>query len=235
MANKIQQRRGLKANMPTLSAGEIGYATDTRETFIGTGSGNVNMGGSHWYRGTAMSGTVTTTGYYSFSACPQVKVDDMYLNTSNGNVYACTTAGSGTSAKWTYQGSIKGVTGANGSNATVTVDNSLSGTSTNPVQNKVIRSALINVAAAFSKPMPIDYYNENLEAAHINNSCTPLPGQIYLAYGVSEGNYSVLEDLDNYLWYINTYIKTNDVVLLRIDSNPESEERAGQCTVIATL
>ena len=49
MANKIQQRRGLKANMPTLSAGEIGYATDTRETFIGTGSGNVNMGGSHWY------------------------------------------------------------------------------------------------------------------------------------------------------------------------------------------
>lgn len=114
MANKIQQRRGLKANMPTLSAGEIGYATDTRETFIGTGSGNVNMGGSHWYRGMAMSGTVTTTGYYSFSACPQVKVDDMYLNTSNGNVYACTTAGSRTSAKWTYQGSIKGATGATG-------------------------------------------------------------------------------------------------------------------------
>lgn len=114
MANKIQQRRGLKANMPTLSAGEIGYATDTRETFIGTGSGNVNMGGSHWYRGTAMSGTSTTANTYSYSACPQVKVDDMYLNTSNGNVYACTTAGSGTSAKWTYQGSIKGATGATG-------------------------------------------------------------------------------------------------------------------------
>lgn len=122
MANKIQQRRGLKANMPTLSAGEIGYATDTRETFIGTGSGNVNMGGSHWYRGTAMSGTSTTTGYYSFSACPQVKVDDMYLNTSNGNVYACTTAGSGSTAKWTYQGSIKGATGATGATGAVGAD-----------------------------------------------------------------------------------------------------------------
>ncbi|MGN0106089.1 MAG: hypothetical protein ACI4A5_00145, partial [Hominilimicola sp.] len=76
--------------------------------------GNVNMGGSHWYRGTALSGTVTTTGYYSYAACPEVKVDDIYLNTSNGNVYACTTAGSGTAAKWTYQGCIKGATGATG-------------------------------------------------------------------------------------------------------------------------
>lgn len=103
MANKIQVRRGLKANIPTLSAGEPGYTTDTRELYIGTGSGNVNMGGSHWYTGTAMSGTSTTTGYYSYSACPQVKLGDLYLNASYGYVYQCTTAGSGTSAKWTYQ------------------------------------------------------------------------------------------------------------------------------------
>lgn len=114
MANKIQQRRGLKSAIPTLSSGELGYTTDTRELFIGTGSGNVNVGGSHWYRGTAMSGTSTVTNIYSYSACPQVKLDDIYLNTSNGNVYACTIAGSGSSAKWTYQGSIKGATGATG-------------------------------------------------------------------------------------------------------------------------
>lgn len=114
MANKIQQRRGLKSAIPTLSAGELGYTTDTRELFIGTGSGNVNVGGSHWYRGTAMSGTSTATNAYSYSACPQVKLDDLYLNTSNGNMYACTTAGSGSSAKWTYQGCIKGATGATG-------------------------------------------------------------------------------------------------------------------------
>lgn len=114
MANKIQQRRGLKANMPTGSAGELLYATDTRELFIGTGNGNVNMGGSHWYRGTAMSGMSATVNAHSYSACPEVKVDDMYMNTSSGNIYACTTAGKGTNAKWTYQGCMKGPQGATG-------------------------------------------------------------------------------------------------------------------------
>ena len=119
MANKIQVRRGLKSNMPTLSVGEIGYATDTRETYIGTGSGNVNMGGGYWYCGTAMSGTSTTTGAYSYSACPQVKLGDLYLNASYGYVYQCTTAGSGTSAKWTYQGSIRGAAGTNATTTAV--------------------------------------------------------------------------------------------------------------------
>ncbi len=114
MASKIQLKRGLKSALPTLSSGEPAYTTDTRELYIGTGSGNVNMGGSHWYTGTAMSGTSSTTGAYSYSECPQVKLDDMYLNTSNGNVYVCAAAGSGTGAKWTYKGSIKGATGTTG-------------------------------------------------------------------------------------------------------------------------
>lgn len=113
MANKIQLKRGLKSKLPTLSQGEPAYTTDTREFFLGTGSGNVNMGGSQWYTGTGMSGTSTSTTYY-YSACPQVKVGDMFLNTSNGNVYQCTTAGSGTTARWTYKGNIKGATGAKG-------------------------------------------------------------------------------------------------------------------------
>ena len=119
MANKILIKRGLKANMPILSEGELGYPTDTRELFIGTGGGNVNIGGSHWYCGTAMSGTSTTTGAYSYSACPQVKLGDLYLNTSYGYVYQCTTAGSGTSAKWTYQGSIRGAAGTNATTTAV--------------------------------------------------------------------------------------------------------------------
>lgn len=114
MASKIQLRRGLKSALPTLSSGEPAYITDTRELYVGTGSGNVNMGGSHWYTGTAISGTSSTTGAYSYSACPQVKVGDCYLNTTYGYVYQCTTAGSGTGAKWTYKGSIKGATGATG-------------------------------------------------------------------------------------------------------------------------
>ena len=139
MANKIKLKRGLKSKLPTLEAGEPAFLTDTRELFVGTGSGNVNMGGSQWYTGTAMSGTSATTGAYSYSACPLVKLGDIYLNTSNGNVYQCTTAGSGTTAKWTYKGCLRG---APGSSATVTVDASLSETSTNPVQNKVVKAAL---------------------------------------------------------------------------------------------
>lgn len=107
-------RHGNKADMPQLFEGEGGYAADTRELFVGTGGGNVNMSGSHWYRGAAMSGTSAATGAYSYSACPEVKIDDIYMNTSNGNIYACTTPGKGTAAKWTYQGSIKGASGAPG-------------------------------------------------------------------------------------------------------------------------
>lgn len=114
MANRIQLRRGIKSKLPTtLAVGEPAYTTDTHELFIGTGSGNVNMSGGHWYNGTAMSGTGSSNSY---SGCPLVKLGDMYLNTSNGYVYECTTAGSGTDAKWTYKGSIKGANGTNGVN-----------------------------------------------------------------------------------------------------------------------
>ena len=111
MANRIQLRRGIKSKLPTLTQGEPAYTTDTHELFVGTGSGNVNMGGSQWLTGTSISGT---SGACSYSGCPLVKLGDKYLNTSNGNVYECTTAGSGTSAQWTYKGCIKGAQGATG-------------------------------------------------------------------------------------------------------------------------
>jgi len=41
MANKIQIRRGLKTALPTLDAGEPGFATDTGELYVGDGVGNV--------------------------------------------------------------------------------------------------------------------------------------------------------------------------------------------------
>lgn len=113
MANKILLRRGLKSKLPTLSAGEPAYTTDSREFFMGTGSGNVNMGGSQWYTGTAMSDT-STSSTYSYTSCPLVKVGDIYLNTSYGYIYQCTTAGSGSSAKWNYKGTIRGPQGATG-------------------------------------------------------------------------------------------------------------------------
>lgn len=41
MTQKIQIRRGLKANLPTLDVGELGFCTDTHEFFIGSSSGNI--------------------------------------------------------------------------------------------------------------------------------------------------------------------------------------------------
>jgi hypothetical protein len=45
MANKIQIRRGLKANLPTLSVGEPAFVTDAgaEEIYIGTGTKNVQF------------------------------------------------------------------------------------------------------------------------------------------------------------------------------------------------
>ena len=38
---KLQLRRGAKTNLPILAAGEMGFCTDTKQLYIGTGSENV--------------------------------------------------------------------------------------------------------------------------------------------------------------------------------------------------
>ena len=63
MANKIQLKRGIKSRLSTLSAGEPAFTTDTRELFVGTGSGTVNMSGNKWYNGPDMNGTSRSTTY----------------------------------------------------------------------------------------------------------------------------------------------------------------------------
>ena len=43
MSTKIQVRRGLKADLPQLSTGEIGLCTDTEQLYIGTGGKNLEV------------------------------------------------------------------------------------------------------------------------------------------------------------------------------------------------
>jgi hypothetical protein len=43
MANKIQIRRGLKTNLPSLDVGEPALCTDTKEVFVGNSGGNVAL------------------------------------------------------------------------------------------------------------------------------------------------------------------------------------------------
>jgi hypothetical protein len=62
----IKVKRGLKANVPTLSDGEFGLATDTKELFIGNSSGNIQMqtnnpiGFSPNFKATVLNGGSTT-------------------------------------------------------------------------------------------------------------------------------------------------------------------------------
>ena len=41
MSRTIQIKRGLKANLPALAVGELGFTIDTHEVFIGSAAGNV--------------------------------------------------------------------------------------------------------------------------------------------------------------------------------------------------
>lgn len=111
-------------------------------------TGATGTRGSMIYWGTAITGTSTTAAVFSGSGISSALVNDLYLNTSNWNVYQCTTAGAASAAKWKYVGNIKGATGAAGSNATVTVDSALSTSSTNPVRNSVVTAALNGKAAS---------------------------------------------------------------------------------------
>ncbi len=44
----------------------------------------------------------------------QAKVNDLYLNTSTGNVYQCTAGGAASGAKWAYTGCLMGPQGKTG-------------------------------------------------------------------------------------------------------------------------
>ena len=98
----------------TGATGPQGPKGDKGDTGAAGAAGAAGTRGSVWNSGTAISGTVTTTGYYSYSGASGALVGDYYLNTTYGYVYRCTTAGNGTAARWTYQGSIKGDAGPQG-------------------------------------------------------------------------------------------------------------------------
>ncbi len=66
--------------------------------------GATGQRGAQWLMGTLLSGTSSTTGAYSSASMPASLVGDMYLNTTYGYIYQCTTAGTGSTAKWTYKG-----------------------------------------------------------------------------------------------------------------------------------
>ena len=77
-------------------------------------TGATGQRGSRWSEGTAITGTSTTATVFSGTGITDALANDMYMNTSSGNVYRCTTSGAADTAKWVFVGNIKGVKGDKG-------------------------------------------------------------------------------------------------------------------------
>ncbi|AZV58822.1 hypothetical protein [Clostridium sp. AWRP] len=57
----IKFKRGIKSNLPVLSVGEPAFCTDTKELFVGSSEGNVNLSNVSKVNGHTASGTPTTS------------------------------------------------------------------------------------------------------------------------------------------------------------------------------
>ena len=93
---------------PTGATGGTGSTGPTGPTGA-AGSNGTNGTSAQWFTGTAVTGTGTGIS----ASVSGSKAGDMYLNTSNSNVYIATAAN-----KWNYSCNIKGATGQNGTNGT---------------------------------------------------------------------------------------------------------------------
>ena len=61
-----------------------------------------------------MTGTSTSNTAFTGSGITDALVNDLYINSSNGNIYRCTVAGNATNARWVYVGCIRGPQGPQG-------------------------------------------------------------------------------------------------------------------------
>ena len=95
---------------------------DTGEKGDTGAKGATGQRGSRWSEGTKITGTSTTATIFSGSGITDALVNDVYLNTSTGNVYRCTVGGAAAAAKWVYVGNIKGAKGNDGTTPTVADD-----------------------------------------------------------------------------------------------------------------
>lgn len=77
-------------------------------------AGAAGQRGSRWSEGTAITGTNTTATVFSGTGIADALANDMYMNTSTGNVYRCTVGGAAAVAKWVFAGNLKGTKGDKG-------------------------------------------------------------------------------------------------------------------------
>lgn len=70
-------------------------------------AGTDGKDGSHWYRGTDISGKSITPQSYT-TGIGKANIDDLYLNPTEGAVYHCVTGGNESTATWVYDFTLTG-------------------------------------------------------------------------------------------------------------------------------
>jgi len=76
MAQTIQIRRGLKADLPILSEGEMGFCTDTKEIYIGNGITNMLINQNKSYVHNQLSASSEWIINHNLNNHPNVTVVD---------------------------------------------------------------------------------------------------------------------------------------------------------------
>lgn len=139
MANTIKIKRGPSSSLSTITLqdGEMAFTTDTKKLYISNTDEPINNNTT--YSISKSGSTITLTG----SDGSKTTVSDS--NTTYGEA---TTSANGLMTS-TMVSKLNGI--ATGANKT-TVDSALSSTSTNPVQNKVINTALASKADTSAIP-----------------------------------------------------------------------------------
>lgn len=94
MANLLQIKRGTKATLPTLAAGELGFCTDTYELYVGDGAANRFIGSPNVMKGInysliyavslAINWDSGSTQYVTLTGSPTLSTP---TNPLNGQVY----------------------------------------------------------------------------------------------------------------------------------------------------
>lgn len=104
----------------------ITYTDGTTSTFTVT-NGEDGANGNKWYRGTGIAGKSATPTVYPYSGVTDANVGDMFLNPTEGAIYACTVAGAAATAMWVYEMTLSGGGGGTSDYADLTNKPSING------------------------------------------------------------------------------------------------------------
>lgn len=170
--------------------------------------GDQGVRGSKWYNTDKITGTSTSGTAFPQSGIADAMPGDMALNPTTLNLYICREGGAAASAKWTYLSCIKGPQGERGPKGEpTTVDASLSESSTNPIQNKIVASNFKDVRDFLSRVPKVEYKNISLIEWSFNEQL----GSLQALAKTASGKTVMLQAFKEYFAYKDSQGRTHSI------------------------